>query len=331
MSHVQLFLPFLSQSPTLDHTISPKNLISSGHGIIIQSSNVTVDLNGYSITGSDTSFGGSSKGIYVAGTPGSGISNIRVHDGTIAGFLNSVSFTSVHSSQIQSLRCSQSGNDSLTIEGNNITVSQCSVYNAGNNGIVIQAFAGESHSNSIANCTIQGTNSHGILLDTRRGKSHGNTIRQCLIYKASSIGIYLNSSDSGACDGNTITHNTIRESGSYGIRLNGNGGTNKGNALLHNTISNSQTNGVWLNDTQNNRIEQNHVTDTKPRNSDNKSWGIETSGTSSSGNIIVRNTCLGQTNNFDLNSNDTAGPIVTSSGTLSTTGAAAHPWANFSR
>jgi hypothetical protein len=40
---------------------------------------------------------------------------------------------------------------------------------------------------------------------------------------------------------------------------------------------------------------------------------------------------VGQTNNFLLDSNDTYGPIVTNSGALPTSGAAAHPWANFSR
>jgi hypothetical protein len=40
---------------------------------------------------------------------------------------------------------------------------------------------------------------------------------------------------------------------------------------------------------------------------------------------------MGQTDNFNLSTNDTYGPEVTSSGELPTSGAGAHPWANFSR
>jgi hypothetical protein len=43
------------------------------------------------------------------------------------------------------------------------------------------------------------------------------------------------------------------------------------------------------------------------------------------------NACVGQVNNFALDIDDTYGPVVSSSGALSSTGDAAHPWANFSR
>jgi hypothetical protein len=54
---------------------------------------------------------------------------------------------------------------------------------------------------------------------------------------------------------------------------------------------------------------------------------------SQSPNLVVQNTCVGQTNNFDIGSAATYGPIVTASGALSTTNGAAglSPWANFSR
>ena len=57
------------------------------------------------------------------------------------------------------------------------------------------------------------------------------------------------------------------------------------------------------------------------------SYGIRTHG---SGNFILKNTCMGQTSNFVMSANDTYGPIVTNSGSLPTSGAATHPWANFS-
>ena len=59
------------------------------------------------------------------------------------------------------------------------------------------------------------------------------------------------------------------------------------------------------------------------------SYGIRTYLTTD--NFILKNTCVGQTNNFGLSANDTYGPIVTNSGSLSSTGDESHPWANFSR
>jgi hypothetical protein len=43
------------------------------------------------------------------------------------------------------------------------------------------------------------------------------------------------------------------------------------------------------------------------------------------------NACVGQFSNFSLDIDDTYGPVVSASGELDTTGAEAHPWANFSR
>jgi len=56
-----------------------------------------------------------------------------------------------------------------------------------------------------------------------------------------------------------------------------------------------------------------------------------TSESTSADNIVLRNFCQGQTNNFSLLSADVYGPVVTNRGALATSGEAAHPWANFSR
>lgn len=72
-------------------------------------------------------------------------------------------------------------------------------------------------------------------------------------------------------------------------------------------------------------LENNHIAS----QTGGTTYGIFCSSTAK--NLILRNTCVGQTNNFAMTVNDTYGPIVTDTGELSTTGAAAHPWANFSR
>ena len=70
-----------------------------------------------------------------------------------------------------------------------------------------------------------------------------------------------------------------------------------------------------------NRVEANHVWGT----TGGTSYGIRTETTTD--NFILKNTCVGQTNNFVLSATDTCGPIVTTVGPLAGT----DPWANFSR
>ena len=54
-------------------------------------------------------------------------------------------------------------------------------------------------------------------------------------------------------------------------------------------------------------------------------YGIRTASTTS--NFILKNTCVGNGTNYQLDPDDTYGPIVTNSGALAGT----DPWANFSR
>jgi hypothetical protein len=77
---------------------------------------------------------------------------------------------------------------------------------------------------------------------------------------------------------------------------------------------------IYTDDAVGNRIEANHISGTTGATS----YGIRTHG---SGIFILKNTCVGQVNNFSLDSDDTYGPVATSSGVLSGTS----PWANFSR
>ena len=83
--------------------------------------------------------------------------------------------------------------------------------------------------------------------------------------------------------------------------------------------------GISLYYAYGNRVEANNVWGTTGVTS----YGIRTTNTTD--NFILKNTCVGQTNNFSLDPDDTYGPEVTNSGALPTSGAAAHPWANFSR
>jgi parallel beta-helix repeat protein len=80
--------------------------------------------------------------------------------------------------------------------------------------------------------------------------------------------------------------------------------------------------GICLERCDSNRIENNYLF--------GQGVGIKT-GADCAGNLILKNICMGYATNYVISTSDTCGPIVTNTGMLATSGADAHPWANFSR
>ena len=103
-------------------------------------------------------------------------------------------------------------------------------------------------------------------------------------------------------------------------RFSGDASGDGGNTIQENTISKNTTKGIRLFYADGNRVEANNVWGTT-----GDEWGIQT--TTGASNFILKNTCVGNGTNYELDSDDTAGPIVSASGYLSGT----DPWANFSR
>lgn len=167
---------------------------------------------------------------------------------------------------------------------------------------------------------------NGVQLFGNSGQCDGNIVADCTLSDNGSSGIYLSGS-SGQCNGNTIVGCAISGNASCGVYFDGDTGQCAGNRMAHCVLRNNTTYGIYLSYADGNRIENNHVSGTTGASS----YGIMTS--SSSANLILQNTCVGQTNNYNINANDTYGPIVTTSGALATTNGAAalSPWANFSR
>ncbi len=167
----------------------------------------------------------------------------------------------------------------------------------------------------------------GIYLYGYSGQCDGNTLADCTISGNSSFGICLDGGYGGRCDGNTLVNCTVSGNGSYGICLFGDSGQCDGNTVTGCTIRKNAGRGIYLSYADGNRVEGNHISG----QTGNPSYGILSTNTV--GNLIFRNTCVGQTNNFTITANDTYGPIVTNTGALTTTNGAAglSPWANFSR
>jgi parallel beta-helix repeat protein len=250
------------------------NLHSTGHGIVIETSGVSVDLMGFSITGDG---GSGDSGIHVDGAPNAAIEELVIKGGRISGF-----FYGLHCQYMNNSRIEQ-----MVVSGN----TNVGVYLHGDNG-------GQCNGNTIADCTISGNAGSGVYLHGENGQCNGNTIANCTSSDNDGFGVYLNGESNGKCDGNTIRGNTVSKNAARGISL------------------------YYA---QGNRVAANHVWGTTGA----PDYGIRTVNTTD--NFILKNTCVGHTHNFDLDSDDTYGPIVTNSGALPTSGAAAHPWANFSR
>jgi len=188
------------------------------------------------------------------------------------------------------------------------------------------------------NCRIEGlasfdNSSTGLLLDGDVSSACiGNVLAGCEVFDNGSYGIRLSAS-LGSCDGNSIVRCTVTGNGAHpesahygGIYFYGNTGSCKGNRVEDCLLRNNSGNGIFLYYVSQNIIENNRVSATG-------GVGIRTDGSATSGNLIVKNVCMGHTTNYSLSATDGYGPVVVYVGALSTAdGAPAlSPWANFSK
>ena len=305
------------------------NLHSTTDGIVIETNGVSVDLMGFSLTGDG---GSGDYGIHVAGAPNAPIEDLVITGGRISGFFRGLSCEYMNNSRIEQMVVSDNANVGVYLDGNNSdqcdgnTISDCNIRGNGLGVYLRGDTSGQCNGNTIANCTVSENNAYGVYLDgDNSGQCNGNTISDCNISDNNSVGVYLRGYI-GQCNGNTIANCSISDNTNYGVYLNGSSsGQCDGNRVHGNQISKNVNRGIYLSHANGNRVEANNVWGTTGATS----YGIRTANTTD--NFILKNTCVGQTNNFLLDSDDTYGPIVTNSGALPTSGAAAHPWANFSR
>ncbi len=289
----------LCQVPeTLDQPCSAKlagNLASTAGGVVITASGVTLDLMGFTLSGRRDS---SDHGVHLDGEAAAPLRNIVVRNGVVSGFGYGILIQHVQDSRFEHL-----------VIATNLSFG---VY-----------FNARGAGNRIVHCTISRNGSDGIIIYGFNGPCYGNTIANCTIDHNEESGVGL-SSYTSQCNGNTIADCTIIDNGDYGISLDGNGGQCDGNSIVNCLIRGNVDQGIHLGYATGNRIEGNHIS-----GQTGASGGIYCLNTTN--NLIFRNTCVGQTYNYHMSASDVYGPIVTNTGALATSGAAAHPWANFSR
>ncbi|MDI6775556.1 MAG: right-handed parallel beta-helix repeat-containing protein, partial [Verrucomicrobiota bacterium] len=279
------------------------SLTSTGHGVVVQSGQVTVDLMGFAITGDR---GSGDYGVSICGTTGSAVENVVVRNGTIRRFDDGVRMEYVRYGRLENLQV--------------MTNSWRGIYLRGAHG------EGLCSQYRIEGCVSADNSGCGIYLDGyNTGQCNDNAFVGCTIRNNGDRGIYLDGDTSGRCNGNLVANCTISENHAEGIVLYGNAGQCAANRVGDCIVRANVGTGIRVNFANGNRLEGNHVAE---------QTGTTTCGIrslNSSQNVISRNTCVGQTTNYVFSANDTYGPIVTNVGALPASGDGAHPWGNFSR
>jgi parallel beta-helix repeat protein len=316
------------------------DLVVAGDVGIYINSNVTLDLNGFTIRRAG-GLAAEGSGIRIDGES----QQVVVKNGSITRFAHGIRMDASAGNRAASFlqlkigHCSVAGME--TQAGSRII--GCNVSDNPGNGIVagsgsmitdciVERNAGRyaiyAGSRSVVdNCIVRLNVTTGPVNGAGIWALEECAIRGCQVSANGHDGIVASSGRS------LITGNNVASNGRSGISI------SVGHSLVSgNTVGSNGTVGINVGGSGN-RIEENNafmnnsgIMVTGPGNfiANNTAFmnqnGIVTTG-SGSGNFIVKNTVHGSTSsNFSIQGTQTIGPIITASGTISTTS----PWANFS-
>ncbi len=272
----------------------------SADGIIIDAHSVTIDLNGFALSGPGSGVG---DGIHVnAGRKGAEIVNGTVRNWGDEG----VDAEGASLCVMRGLTVRDNGQAGL-VSGSSSLVAECTATNNGGFGIIaddrsvvrgcmlVDNLHGVAVNGAISDSVVTGNAADGILM------GGGSSAFRCAVTFNGGKGIV-------ASFANTISGCTLKDNGSHGIEI------SAGNYVLHNLIDRS---GVGEGDgagirvlSQANRIEGNNLT--------GNDWGLDVDDV---GNLIIKNSAKGNGTNYDIVSGNDVGPIGSASSSSS-------PWAN---
>jgi len=242
------------------------------HGIEIAASGVTIDLMGFDLSGVPTSLDGVSATVF-------NLTNITVRNGSVRAWGDEgvdLGTFSANNSAIIDVRASNNTGNGISI-GSGSMITGCTAYQNTGNGISIDS------GSTISNSTAYNNTGNGI------SANNGCTITGCTAYANDGNGI----STRFGC---TISNCTARLNTLDGIVVTG------GCVVLANTCSfnGNGGDGAGIHTTgSDNRIEGNNCT--------SSDRGIDVDFSS---NIIIKNTCSGNTINWTIVANNVVGPIL---------------------
>jgi parallel beta-helix repeat protein len=264
---------------------------TNGTGIEITANDVTLDLSGFSLTGTSSAF----DGIGIS----SGIGKIRVYNGIINNW----------------------NNYGISSSGNDVVLEHLAI--SGNQAAVL---LGGAFGNIVRDCTVSSNSIDGIFCQQCVA-----TLENLVFTSNSTAGIYFQSCGSGIVKDCVVSGNgqygiysfsstnlslkslTVFDNSGPGIYF-----QNTGNSIINDcAVYGNATYGIYIVGS-NNRIENNHVT--------GSGTGLEFPSNSTN-NIVIKNSVEGSANDYSFAAPQIAGPIITNviSGIITNS----NPWANF--
>ena len=286
-------LPFSITQPG-SYYVTTNLYVASGDGISISAGNVTVDLNGFALTGG----GGSGIGIHFSPSPAVNETNVTVRNGSLSGWGYGVAAsTGSHNFVLEHLAVSDCANYGIGSPVGPIFVRDCiSDYN-GTDGIY-------AYNSQITDCDASNNGNIGIC-------GINCTVRNCSVVNNGNYGVLISPG--------TVSDCVVQSNYLSGIFIDAPGSEVIGNTCIGNNSSASTNDaGIYVRDA-NNSIENNHVKGSGYA-------GISVYSLSNyTNNIIVKNTVIG-TNNYVIPAGQIYGPLITTTGAITNS----NPWANFS-
>ncbi len=285
---------------TEDYTLT-RDITFRGDGFIVGADNITLDLNGHTITGEPLS---ADRGILVSGRNG-----ITIKNGTITGFSQGVQLGHADNNVIQDIISQNNTANGIHIisDSDHNLIDGCTFTGNGDCGISIDGSEGvlPSKNNTVQNCTIS-NNPDGI----NAYYSVGNSLVGNTINKFSGSGIFLKYSESNhvlfnrvsndgvsigqgihlddTCSFNVIQGNNISSCNVAGIMSDGI--DSEDNLVQGNNISNCGGVGIEINGTQNevrdNNIENTSGPGIRIRSSNNEVIGNTVSYSARNGIVL---------------------------------------------
>ena len=308
--------------------------VASKNGIGVTASNVTLDLNGYTVSRNGIAVSQSGEGVHCGG------SNVSVRNGTVTGWANGINAAGAEYAHLDNVHAT--GNNIGVQTGTGATISHCDA-----NENPVYGFSVGSQT-ILTDCTALSNNSEAFGLSDfcqMRGcvaeygtygiaANNGCILTDCQVSNCSSAGIILsngstatgcNVSSSGGygyyAEGATLTNCTAFNNSTYGIQAAGNaslfnctatnsssGGSgiyvsSSGNRVVNCLACTNNGSGIILvAGAVNNRIEGNTVYN-------NTAGGLTVNNTATN-NLIIRNNARGNSTPYSLGTgaND-VGPV----------------------
>ena len=229
------YSPYTISQPGSYIVVSDLTVAANANCITIETSDVTLDLNGHTLSGAGKNQGTSSSGSAIY----SDYSDIAVTNGIIRDFRWNALNVEGGNDQITHLRALDNGTNGIDV-GSNSLVEDCIASNNGSSGIV--TYSGSVVKNNTAN-----GNGYGLFIQND-SSIIGNTVTDSLYFGifASSNEVIVNNSISSnlgdgvqSGEGCTVIGNSIISNSGLGIY------TAHGSLIKDNTISNNHSHGIW--------------------------------------------------------------------------------------